>query len=904
MAINWDDIAKQAIQKEGGKVAPTTSSTTQTSSQEYKRTSGITDAPVDYTKRKQTTQKSGINWDDISKQAIEKEKNKPKTPTYLEVEKPKKSSILSKVAQAAKETVKAKFPTTSRMVESFLIAKKRGDEKKANPIVGFGEGEQFQITEEDVKRNPNLKPVYDAMQRESTTKAGPTIRTSELAKKDIYPKMIPATAPASEEQLSLKDTASLTIKTSAPAQVLSDAPITTKIKSGASKILNDTVTTLRAAEQQFKSGPRGKLEVTKGAAKGIFEAGLDIAKFSAKTSAYNDFNPVTRKLKQEAYQKAYDVLDAQVQKIRPKEGYEQVFTVGKFVGDQVPYVVSDALFIKAFKSLPIALQTKRLVQESVEATSWVATGQILHRPEDGSRLDKALIDASFYLGFRTLGLSGLGLKGVVEEQLSKQTLSSLKNKLSQTSQEIITKLENGENVLIDEIEHVVKEVKNIDDNGVLKVGDKEVKTNSQSQLQNFVVNERKTQYSVNTKATEPTVTFPSTTSAGVRISASTIEEVVALAEKFGQRFSTQTQRNIFEVFSTLMGKNFNIDEIIQGLTSYSVQKAGGTINFAGAEKIVNEFVESIPNEIQAILKSPTGIGRGLSGIPERAWKQIVKEALDGNLEDIAPNLSSFIRDSAKRYDLDVKVKELPKPKEFDKVKIKEMGVKAPTVRALKQEVTETIDDSLVKQEKKKVEGGVSQKEIEPVKQDIKGKPEKKSRLYQRMQDDIETEFRNDGISYTQMDLEENARKAIEVVNSRSSKEILDVVRGMAPSIEGVTDSRLGIALFHKAIEEGNSALAAEAIQSTARRATRSGQEIVALRGAFGKNTEQSIIKDVLAKRIEKAKSKLRKMGDVISKKSSEGDIIISESKALKADIDKKVSKLIKAQAILDKLTCK
>lgn len=899
MAINWDEIAKQAIQKQGGTVKPQETKTNENNIPTERKTPGIAEAPVDYSK-KRSQQNSGINWDDIARQAKEREAAKKVTPTYLTVEpEKKKSSILSKVAQAAKTYAKANYPTVANAVEAALLVKKRSDEQKANPVVPFGVGEQFQITEEDVKRNPNLKPVYDAMQVESTTKAGPTIRTSELAKKDIYPKIIPATAPASDEQLSLKDTASLTVKASSPAQVLSDAPITKKVGAKAKDLLDTTVYTLQAAESQFKSGPRGKVELLKGTAKGFLEAGLEAGKWSARGMAYTDLNPVTRKLKQEAIEKVYSAIDEQVLKIRPKEGYEEVFTVGKFVGDNVPYVVSDAVVLKAFKAMPVALQSKKMIQEVLEAGSWVATGQILHRPDDGSRLDRLLIDSVSYLGFRSVGLSGLGLKHVAEESATKalKATTTLKSKLSQASQDVITRLEKGENVFIDEIEHVLNEAKNVNDTGTVKIGGKDVTSNSQSQLENFVVNERKTHYSVNEKATQPSVTFPTNSTDGVRITANSVEEIVKLAEKFGQRFPVKTQRMIFDTFSSLLGKNFNLDEITQALTAYAVNKTGGNATMSSMERIVKELVDSIPNEIEAILRGKTGIGRGLSGRPERAWQQLVQEALDDKLKEFAPNLSDFIRTSAGRYDLISK--ELPTPKvKAEKEVVKEVVEKVeikPTAKV------ETIDDSLKKQ-KKLVEGGVSQKEIEPIKQGIEGKPERKSRLYERMQKSVEAEFRNEGFAYTQMDLAENAQRAIKAVESRSSKEILDIVRGMAPSIEGVTDLRLGVALFHKAVEAGDNKLAAEAIQSTARRATRAGQEIASLIGAFDKYSAPSIIKDVIARRINEAKTRMRKVSESLGMKGD--DIIVSESKNLKADIDKKVSRILKAQEVLDKLTCK
>lgn len=905
MAINWAEIEKRALEK-AGKPQPTTTTT----SNPPKKVPPIKEAPLGFQGKTMTptsTSSGPINWDRIEKGALARKKayeETPPVPAHIGGEEIKKersyaSRALDVAKTVVKEVAKKMVPSYDIIDKALIVRKSKQEKDKASSIMPdtlvTGEGEQFQITQEDVDRNPNLKPIFDEMQKKTTVSVGPTVRDSELLKKGIKADIIPASSPTQTLTTSLKDQASLEIKSSSTTQVLSDAPLTTKGKA----LANELKDFLQLAELQYKSGPRGKIEAVKGLTRGILEQGNQILR--AGNTLVNFTNPITWfSAVREKRREMYDTVDSQIAKITPKENYEQVFQTTKFVGDQLPYVASDAVIIKAFKTLPLALRTSKMAQEAAEAASWVATGQILHKEEDGSRAQQALLDTAFYLGFRAVGLSGLGLKGVVEEQLAKESTKKLKTLLSDSANQVLKKLENGDKVLVDEVELLNKELAEIETPGTLNINKTPVETNSQNELGNFIVNERKTHYSVDPNSTGVKVTFPTDAQAGVRITAPTIDELTKVANDFGQKFDVPTQRKIIDFFMPLIGKDFDLNELTKALVSYAVNKSGKTATYNTIQTMVNDLLDSIPSEINAIRNSRTGIGNGLSGIPSRAYKQIVNESIDGALKEIAPKLDEFIRNSAKQAE--IQIKDVPVVKETPKTEIEAQGVKTPSKEAIISETTETIDDSL------KAQGvtATSQKAIEPVVQNIEGKAVKKSKLYERIQQSIEEEFKNDGIKYTQMDIDENTQRAIDVVQSRSANDILKVVRGFSPSIDGVTDLRLGVALFHKAIAEGNTELAAQAIQSVSRRATRTGQEIASLVGAFNDNSPASLVKEVLNRRIQSVRQKLSRAVKKIAKESGDEsfDVIAHEAKNLNEVIIRKASKIESAQAILNRLTCK
>jgi hypothetical protein len=180
-------------------------------------------------------------------------------------------------------------------------------------------------------------------------------------------------------------------------------------------------------------------------------------------------------------------------------------------------------------------------------------------------------------------------------------------------------------------------------------------------------------------------------------------------------------------------------------------------------------------------------------------------------------------------------------------------------------------------------------------------------LYEKIKDDPK-------LLYNKVNQEYNFEKAMEFVQKNPQK-AYDVSKGYTAPPEGLRINDVAIVLADRARSEKNLGLMVDLQRSMSLRATRAGQEIVALRGRFTDTSPQAYVQKLLDMRLKKlgGESGITKTIDMAAKKLGK-DLNTAKSNAI-AKIDRVVekaqqftkkerSKIDFAQKLLDELTCK
>ena len=202
-------------------------------------------------------------------------------------------------------------------------------------------------------------------------------------------------------------------------------------------------------------------------------------------------------------------------------------------------------------------------------------------------------------------------------------------------------------------------------------------------------------------------------------------------------------------------------------------------------------------------------------------------------------------------------------------------------------------------------------QIEPTETDGTPKPVqvegelKTSKAYQRVKDRLTSVTENEP-SYNKMNIENDTKKAIELVNN-DENQALRIANGIDEPPVGQTETAISIAMADKAAERGDHALQAQLESSRSLRQTRRGQEIVSERGRFDDNSPHTYINQVIQGRMEKASKNVTSVESGLEKSSSkrvvkEIDSKVQEIKQLLKD--KQITDNESALKEIDNLTCK
>lgn len=182
-----------------------------------------------------------------------------------------------------------------------------------------------------------------------------------------------------------------------------------------------------------------------------------------------------------------------------------------------------------------------------------------------------------------------------------------------------------------------------------------------------------------------------------------------------------------------------------------------------------------------------------------------------------------------------------------------------------------------------------------------------SSAYNRVKDRLADEFQDD-LKYNQMNLEEDARQAVDFVAS-DPKKARRVALGLENAPKGMTETSISIAAANAAAEAGDHALQARLEAARSLRQTRRGQEIVAERGRFDENSPHTFIARVMADRLAAfgKKAGAETMKEVTGKKSTAKTnatrIIDTQAAEAKKVLTKSEFKIAEAQSLIDSLTC-
>lgn len=177
-----------------------------------------------------------------------------------------------------------------------------------------------------------------------------------------------------------------------------------------------------------------------------------------------------------------------------------------------------------------------------------------------------------------------------------------------------------------------------------------------------------------------------------------------------------------------------------------------------------------------------------------------------------------------------------------------------------------------------------------------------SRAYQRVLERLQDATEDDA-NYNQMSIAKDTAAALAYVNS-NPEEASKVALGVLPPPPGVTETAISIAVAEQAAMENNYELQAEVERSRSLRQTRRGQEIVAERGRFNKNSASHFISRVLAARMDHLVSSYPRFPTLKKGAKMSGSAIIDrETAALKKEMKKRLSKVAEAEQFIKNLTC-
>lgn len=177
---------------------------------------------------------------------------------------------------------------------------------------------------------------------------------------------------------------------------------------------------------------------------------------------------------------------------------------------------------------------------------------------------------------------------------------------------------------------------------------------------------------------------------------------------------------------------------------------------------------------------------------------------------------------------------------------------------------------------------------------------RKSRVYDKVRDQIAAEFQDD-VSYNQMNIDQQAAMAINFVEQQPEL-ALNISQGFIPPPPNITYSAIAIASAEKAKTSGNEELYSELVQKRSYSQTRRGQEI-AMEKIIDPDSADFFIQEALkAKLNNKVSWKWDNDGSPAKRRSVLENIRI-EAKSERKAIDKKAAKILEAQKIIDSILC-
>lgn len=209
----------------------------------------------------------------------------------------------------------------------------------------------------------------------------------------------------------------------------------------------------------------------------------------------------------------------------------------------------------------------------------------------------------------------------------------------------------------------------------------------------------------------------------------------------------------------------------------------------------------------------------------------------------------------------------------------------------------TIDENLKEMAKTYNQKSGKLAETKPV--DIEG-VQRKSRVYDKVRDQIAEEFREDA-SYNQMNMGQQAAMAINFANNNPAL-ALDVARGIKPPPPNITDTAIAIAVAEQAKERGDDKLRSELIQRRSLRQTRRGQEIV-LERTVDPDSADYFIKLALKNKLNADASWTWDEKGSPVKRKAVLETAKREAKVARKTIDRKAAKIASAQKIIDSILC-
>ncbi len=176
-----------------------------------------------------------------------------------------------------------------------------------------------------------------------------------------------------------------------------------------------------------------------------------------------------------------------------------------------------------------------------------------------------------------------------------------------------------------------------------------------------------------------------------------------------------------------------------------------------------------------------------------------------------------------------------------------------------------------------------------------------SRVYERMK--AENPNLKDDVSYDAIKLKEDANKAVNLITN-DKQTAFDIAMGAKTSPD-VTSTSTNIAMFEKAMDEGNYDLASRLVKKRSLDQTRRGQELVAEKGSITDNSTSRYVKELIATKMDKLGKKY--LAGVELKKGSVQERV---TKAVDQEVGKLESKIKSkkldtktALALIDKLEC-
>lgn len=187
---------------------------------------------------------------------------------------------------------------------------------------------------------------------------------------------------------------------------------------------------------------------------------------------------------------------------------------------------------------------------------------------------------------------------------------------------------------------------------------------------------------------------------------------------------------------------------------------------------------------------------------------------------------------------------------------------------------------------------------------------KNSKYYQRALTEY-NENLGDLVTYDQINLKEDLARAVNFM-TENYNQAKDIALGKDVKIPaGITQAAISLAVRSKAKEDGDLELYNMIYSNISRRATRAGQELVALRGTHSSDSLAQMIDTVTDRRIEnlfKENEIMKQMKKLMgnenkSPKDLYRERVKKEAKEISKVLSKDTIKIQKAQEIIDLLTC-